>query len=547
MRTLSCIIRIVPILAALLLLAGKDATLAVAAPSAAGVETTARWSAPMLLSGQEQRGGGWFPSVATDVYGQLHVVWQGRLPGKHESLPIVGNQAMSESATWLISRRFDGREWRPAAEIGAMGSPGGALRTAIAADNAGALHLLYRGLDLRDPQVLPNESEPIRYARASVMTPERPLAWSPPLVLSTRVPTYVPEIVSDSRGVLHAIHTAADTTGYYTVYYSRSQDHGETWTPPRRLDTDHALMRFRLQLKIDFQDRLHAVWEVIDPDDEDRASRSSLGFVYARSADGGDTWLTTPFVPDLTSIEQRFLLDGRTTGVQPAVGFDGRGQSILVWRDAKSRVLYSAHSSDGRAWSPPSRIGGISRGVSRPFDRFDMATDASGRTHLVFVAYPDGSSTMAVMHAEWTGYGWSDPEIISLGTMSRYPEWPRAVVRGGNVLEVVWFTGDRDTVDRTPTGIWHATKVLTAPAIAPLPLPVGNERSSQATPQPGPTRELTPAVRGPATPVPRVDIPPPVKVAADLQPSSLPLVAGLAAAGVVLGVYLLHHLRRDGR
>ncbi|MCC6177947.1 MAG: exo-alpha-sialidase [Chloroflexi bacterium] len=512
--------------------------------SAVDAGSDERWSPPVPISGYDPRAGGWFPALAADVYGQVHVVWNGRLPGRPPPTNAEGRRRLTDMAGWLLYARWDGRRWSAPTEIAAIGDEGDALRSALAADPSGQLHLLYRGLDLRDPQVSGAENEPIRHAIADAASFDRGLTWSGGRAVSRRLPAYFSDVVVDTRGVLHVLTTESDADGRYAVYYHWSADGGRNWSIPRALDTEHAVSRWRLQLKHGPRNDLHAVWEVVDADEP--SSRTPVGFVYARSGDNGATWTTTAFAPGKVDFAFPTRFEGTGWRIQPSVIVDGRGQTVLVWREDGTDLLYSQYSTDGTAWSPPQPIGGVAHGVARPFDRYDMATDSAGRVHLVMVGYPGDSTLMALLHSEWLGRGWSQPDAIVYAGSAPFPEWPRIAVSEGNRLHVVWFGGSLPTVDRVATGIWYSTRLTSAPHIPATPLPIARS-ASPATPRVvvSPTTELR--VKPVQQPETEMATSGSLRGVDDLQPRAWPIAAGVAGACGLLAVTLLVRRLRTSR
>jgi len=152
------------------------------------------------------------------------------------------------------------------------------------------------------------------------------------------------------------------------------------------------------------------------------------------------------------------------------------------------------------------------------------------------VAYPDTSKTapMALMHSEWVGYSWGNPETIALGASAPFPEWPRIAIGEGNRLHVDWLGRDGDD----PIGIWYSTKTTSAPYVPPLPvpadvvtlpMPVPTRTGIQATPRPAPTA-TTVAPRNPAFDAP----------ADRLKPAAWPVIVGLVGATATLVVLLMY-------
>ncbi|MCC7369114.1 MAG: exo-alpha-sialidase [Chloroflexi bacterium] len=507
--------------------------LSVDAPAASAADDE-RWSTPFPVSGPDPRAGGWFPSIAVDPSGRVHIVWNGRAPQRPAATSMEDSQRASDAAGWLIYASLNGQRWTPPNEIAAIGDEGDALRSSLTTDQYGKLHMLYRGLNLREPVVGGAENEPIRYASVNVQDGTKPNAWSAGIAISHHKPAYFSDIVTDSQGSLHALMTEPGDDKQYAPYYRRSDDGGRTWSSPVAIETALAVSRWRLQLKLGQNDDLHAVWEVVDP--EDPSSRVPVGFVYARSTDRGATWKTTTFAPAKAGVLYPKQFEGTRWRVQPAVGVDGRGQIVLVWREYETDTVYFQRSNDGQTWSPPARIGGIVRGVARPFDRYDMATDSAGRLHLVAVAYTSASTTtMSLVHLEWLGYSWANPEIITRASIAPFPEWPRVAVGEGNRLHVAWFGGSSASVDRVPTGIWYSSKVTSAPHVAPVALP------DRAAPQPD-TANPALLVPTPVAPAPTVGqasgqwAGEPLAPAESLQPSPWPVVAGIVGSTSVLAL-----------
>jgi hypothetical protein len=536
------VLRVVVLLCMILLL------VSVLTPSpgvqAAGDESA--WSQPLSLSGHDTRTAGWFPSIAVDAYGQVHVVWQGRPPGRAAATDPADSTRISDAAGWLMYTRLRDQSWTAPRDIGAIGDETDALRTALAADQQGQLHLLFRGLDLTDPKVGGAENEPIRYMSADSVVASQPDAWSSAVPFSRRIPAYYADMAVDSHGVIHTLTTEADGKSRYAVYYRRSTDGGRSWSQPVAVESTLAVSRWRLQLKLGPNDDLNAVWEVVDPDDP--SSRTPVGFVYARSTDGGLSWNTTTFAPDKEGYLYPKLYDGTRWRVQPAVGIDGRGQIILVWREYGTDIIYFQRSTDGRQWTAPARVEGVTRGVARPFDRYDMATDSAGRLHLAMVAYPEGQLAMALLHSEWLGYSWGAPETVAFGATAPYPEWPRIAIGEGNRLHLVWFGGSAASVDRVPVGIWYSSKVTTAPHLTAQPIPA---RVVSAPPSPpsvaSPSPSPSPQLAASPSPLPTSGGRPTVVSAEQLQPTSWPIAEGLAATIGMLLLYVFSKRYRRAR
>ena len=69
-----------------------------------------------------------------------------------------------------------------------------------------------------------------------------------------------------------------------------------------------------------------------------------------------------------------------------------------------------------------------------------------------------------MLHLTWQDGAWSDPDIVTKIT-GDVPEWPRAAISGGNVLNLVWFVRDQANIwnsDNAHYRIWYTRKQLNA-------------------------------------------------------------------------------------
>jgi hypothetical protein len=411
------------------------------------------WSAPLKLSGETA---GWFPDVAADPFGNVHVVWNGGfadtiLWAKQSALrgysvdappsdvPIRNTHRVE--ALYYVKR--DAHGWTEPNDI-ALISYASALRSSITADQAGRVHLTHNGVGTLAPEQFGSGnflgSRGIWYTAFDADSPLSAQSLQPPKRISRYHYGYFSDIAVDSHGVIHAIWTES-VAGSWSIYYAHSADQGETWSDRVALEERGG----RAQLRIDTRDRLHVVWELFDPN----ALPSQIaGASYSLSSDGGSTWSRIRFPDDQ----------------QPAIGIDGQGKVLLVFREPRTdRILYRA-SNDGASWSGAAAIPGIGLGLPRPHDVYDMATDNAGNVHLVVVANRSATGSMALLHLEWDGRQWGPPSVIA--GSPHFPEYPRLAIGEGNRLHVVWFDGDRASIDREATGIWYSTAQSSATPVA---------------------------------------------------------------------------------
>lgn len=450
---------------------------------------TGPWSEPIKVSGDTV--GGWFPDVAADDFGNVHIVWNGGFPGQvmddavaaarprltlePEATPVP---VIAQVAPLFHVGRI-GDSWSQPNDI-ALIWQGHALRSSVAVDRAGRVHLLYKGLGRLEPteSLNPPHSlgpEDLWYTSAAGPRANNVTSWSPPKRITRALQGYYCDIALDNRGVIHVIWTES-SHGLWGIYYSNSPDSGATWSDRVALEGSEAVLWSRAQLKVDAQDRVHVVWELLGT--EQTAANATGGVVYALSADGGKTWSHTRFREIYSGPGQQ----------QPALGIDGQGNILMVFRELLSnRILYQ-QSSSGADWSQPIPLPGPLTGLARPFDVYDMVTDSAGHVHLAAVASLSADKTMHLLHLEWDGRSWSSPSIVA--NPPPFPEYPRLSVSNGNRLHLVWFGGDEAGVNRNPVGIWYSTASTSAPQVdGQTPLSLGgaeNPRTTAVEPTPRP-------------------------------------------------------------
>jgi hypothetical protein len=423
----------------------------------AGVHAdTGPWTTPVNVS--TPLTGGWFPDVAADDAGNVHVVWNGNYPSAAAaqvgSAPSALAPIHADELATLYYTRLSGGRWTAPSDIAVIWI-GHALRAALFAEPSGLLHMTYKGLGT--PAQLRNE-EDLWHTVADGLSAGSPHAWRAPRRLTEGQIGYFSDVVVDAQKVVHSIWTEADAQGY-GLYYSKSSDGGQTWSKRTALEGSELVWWYRAHLKVDSENRLHVVWETTD------GWGTTRGAAYARSVDQGATWTIVRFSPTYQTSDP---LGNGGPGLygpqQPVVGIDGSGNVLIVFREPDSNRIVYRRSTDGRTWSPPVPMPGVTGGPSRPYDIYDMQTDSAGHIHVVMVGSLSGSADMALLHSEWDGAQWSNPLIIA--GSPPFPEYPKLAIGSGNRLHVVWFGGNRSTIDRDAVGIWYSSATTSAPAKA---------------------------------------------------------------------------------
>jgi len=407
-----------------------------------------RWSTAVPLN----RPGnfGWFPEVATDAAGGVHVFWSQGYAG------LGGYDAVT-----YCQPHADGcSEWL---DIAMRPVAGGSFltRPAAAVDAEGMIHLLWRRKSI------------ICYMAASARGPRTLPHWSRPRKLGE--PGYYSTIAIDNQGTLHAawsqgvFNQGADCRGCADIFYSRSTDQGYIWSPPTNVSrTDWGSEKPQLAFGRD--DTVYLAWE--EGRDVGAGKGEPQSSMLAVSEDGGRTW------------ERRATFEQAGDAPQSiAVGVDGDGRVVVVWQQIRGeRIFYQLSDDRGRSWSEPRHMVGLRTRWRRDYnklDDYDMAADPAGHLHLVLAGRSASATRRAtegndldVFHVEWDGTKWLPAQ--SIFTTAGAPEWPRIAVANGNQLHAVWFERPAGYEWNTEEGqyrVWYARGETAAPALTPVVWP----------------------------------------------------------------------------
>ncbi len=455
---------------------------------------TGGWSTPVQLSSNDTFS--WFPDVATDQTGRVHVVWSSGFRMKDDKAGRAYDTVMYTSSQ-------DGVQWDKVVDTVAFLQIAGseATRPTLFMDQRGTLHLTCRFTEVYYSNV------PAQFALNAA-------AWLPKRQISTSQVAYFSRLAVDSQGQLHLIFTenvpSPDCPVCFHLFYRSSHNNGLSWSSLSdisKLPTGAA----KPQILIDDQDNLHVVWVAGRGGAYGQLSGPTT-VKYTASYDGGESW----------SAPIEFVAPGGEAD-HITIGLDGRGQLVVVWSGTMDKLVYYQTSNDrGRSWSPPRPIPGLWAGSVTRLDDYAIATDSNDQIHLVLVGRTSKNQpSLDVLHLTWNGSTWLPPQVVTT-LIDDVPEWPRLAVGNGNQLHVVWFVRDAETLwqsDLAKYKVWYARGFADAPAIAPIPWP---------TPIPTPTppeMEIPPTM----TPTPR----PSPTATATLDPSAVQLVIPAGATGSI--------------
>ncbi len=423
------------------------------------------WSPPMELT-TPLSDWDWFPDVAVDSRGDVHLIWGTAMCSRSYQKPC------------LMYWRQKGGVWQNAYDVFLdQGAGQSAIRAAVATSGDGRIHLIY----LKDFRV-------IVYQQAWIDQANSALAWSEPRRISKFGSPYFPDIAVGSDGVVHAVWTESvdnkpsEDCKYGNcadIFYRQSTDGGINWSPPVNLSRS-LVGTMKVHVRADRRGWVHVFWE----EGGDRwVTDRRVGVAYAVSYDNGQTWSAPRIFTHPDGFPRQITLD-----------VDGQGQIVAVWRLVPGDAIYYQVSRDGKEWSEPRRIPGIwPQESSAVYDVYDMAADSRGVLHLVVSGRNAPTGRQAIFHLEWDGRNWSAPDQVS--PYEGYPEFPRIAVGLGNTLHVVWYTKQWPGYEEgQEIRAWYSMRRVDAPAWTPVPFPTPVPTSPPATPSPFPSPTPFPTV-----------------------------------------------------
>lgn len=290
---------------------------------------------------------GWYPRIATDMNGNLGVVW-------NQDHPVVGSIAKDEI---VFSRSTNsGSSWTTPINI--SNTPESSRFGNISISNEGQINIVW------EEEI----SDDIHFARST----DNGSNWSLPHNISN---------TPGGNGLLIASTIATDpdgninvcwhdsTPGSKALYFSRSTDGGSNWTASIRIPNIPNSC-YMPALAVDQNNNLALVWSQY-------FGNSISDVFFSRSTNNGSTWGTPVNISNSMS-------DSRLANM----AIDNAGNINVVWDDdlPGSRDIYFTRSVDnGVTWFPKTNLSGNSGISCWPI----VAVDSNGS---IFVVWSDNSN-----------------------------------------------------------------------------------------------------------------------------------------------------------
>jgi hypothetical protein len=462
------------------------------------------WSEPISLSDNFAQS--YLPDIATDIAGNLYVVWD-----------VVFEKRSSGWGDGVAFSMWDGKTWSTAVDI--FGQEMSHLPT-IAVDSKGRVHVIAVGY------YADGHSE-LGYSRAWAQ--ERPMdahSWAEPVDLSGGYPrVYWHDIIVDSHDWIHVVFSDQFPTqdreivggqcvgeDCSWVFYTRSTDGGDSWSTPVKISPAMATGA-RAVITSDNKDRLYVAW--CSEAWIHRAAGnvpSAMGFTY--SLDGGSTWSRpeTQLLDTGTCVGDEPCFDYR-----PSIAVDSQGTILVVTMVQGENRPYLYRRGLNYPW-----VEGVLPRIRAPdfgpgYGFHALAVDSSDNFHFLYPVYALEGSPEApgLLHAMWNrDQGWSNWTRAVSSPLGSGCGLGDLVISRGNQLNVVWFDtlGSSGVIFAEPRGTFnvHYASLQTGSRPIPVvPLPqIPTPTAATPTPRstPTPSTPMTPQATMPSKVLPRRDI-----------------------------------------
>jgi hypothetical protein len=452
------------------------------------------WSTPVRISERGKPTG--LPFIVASDDGVVHAVWT----QNYQVEPSRGSLGHEAGAIYYSARRNS--MWSEPVDIFVAPDNGQTVMGDLRIDASGRLHILW----LSRPGMV--------YGTAPAAEASSARAWRTSTIGED---AQVGDIAVGADGAVHLVYIL-QAKG---IYHVRSDDGGRSWSAPHTVwaAPDETSSSGSVNVEVDAGGAVHAVWVV----NSAYARWGGVSVNYARSLDGGRTWQELLVLPEGDN--------------EPNLGFDSGGGLHLFWNNPVGTKAGRGHAWSTDGGSTWDRIERLLPGHSGLTLWPRMGTDSAGNLHLVTAADSPEVPSPRVFHSTWRDGRWADFDLVS-GPWS-FVEAPALAVSAGNQLHVVWYHTRTDDPDEY--GIWYATGLADAPAVAPRPLPTA--------PAPRLVPGATPSAAVAASTAPTVPLAPPGASSErhlDYDTKTwLPYAAGTLPPVLIVGLYLALRVRRE--
>jgi hypothetical protein len=444
---------------------------------------------------------------------------------------VVWSEYFSDHTGWgdaIFYTMWDGTSWSTPNDILISPSGRSSHLPAIAVDQRGLIHIVW------------TDTVDVFYSHAWAQDASwRANSWSTPKVLASGG-THWPDIAVDDHGNVHVVWTGNPTEGLELIgencvsgcpeiYYARSTDGGQTWLPVVNVSTSREHSTYP-NLAIGQKGDVHIAWT------ETTYGEDPLSTMYARSPNG-EAW------DDPVEI-----VVGDQKPSRPSLDVDSQGRVHAMW--PCSNALCYRWSDEQGNWS---EIVSFTTGVQiyRGYLPVALVLDSGDQPYAALSFQPNKDRHADLFLGRWAADTWSP--IFQVTDSATLPLLGHIVLSEGNKIHLVWMeevaseSGEDSPANMEVFYTRYETDSPELP-VSPLP-PMPAPTAMTPTAQPVSTTQLTTSVTPRATPGLATTI------ATDSTSSTLAPVSGLTtgigAAILVLGIsvsaLLVQNRRRKRR
>jgi len=331
---------------------------------------------------------------------------------------VVWEQSPVGADTDLLVSIWDDTDWRPAVKIDDMGDARQQF-PAIARGSTGQLYAAW--LDYRD--------DANRAALYTARSGDGGATWSSDVRADDDHPPShsAPALVGAGPQVVHVVWGSTDQD-YGAIYYDRSADSGVTWGTDRRLNTVDMSSASQPDIAISGTQQVFVVWVEGD------------ALVLDRSADGGTTWLSPTQILTGTG-----YLDQPTLAAGPDGVLHLAWVEMIYIQATEYHIGYARSLDGGATWVDRQYVGEIVGIAAGERAHPDIAADlGSSYVYLVWDA-ADGIPQVLVAVSDDAGVSWGAPERLSSGDAEAVE--PAVAVDAEGLVYVVWQDALNDSDD----------------------------------------------------------------------------------------------------
>ena len=346
----------------------------------------ATFSAPKNISNSS--GFSFNPSIAVDTHGSINVAWEDDTPS---NLDVMYSRSTDAGLTFSTP-------------INVSHDPADSANPQIAVDTSGNIYIVW-------------ENDTLNLGIVFSRSTDAGVTFSTPAILSINAAGSVsPQLAVDLGGNISVVWED-DTLAHSDISFSRSADHGATFSTPMSL-SNNVGNSLSPQITVDLAGNINVAWESESPGNSD--------IIFSRSADKGVTF-SAPMSLSNSLGQSR----------NPQIALDAGGNINVVWTDNNpsdfNPDIFFARSNDGGiTFSIPQNLSQDSGASSIPV----LIVDAGANIDVAWEDNTPGNRDIFFTRSADSGATFSTP--LNLSNDSGLSSDARLVADKNANINVIW-------------------------------------------------------------------------------------------------------------